>query len=419
MSASYRRLFAAPGALAFTLTGLLARLSFSMTGVSTVVLVATRWDSYALAGAVSAAGVAAVAVGMPLLGRLVDRYGQARVSVPCVLAAAGPMAGLLLCAHYGAPAWTLFVCQPLASVLPNLGGMARARWAHLYADDPDARHTANSLEQSLDEVCFMAGPVLGMALCTSLFPEAGLLTGAVLGGTGLLLFAAQRRTEPPVAPLAAPGTARSGVLRSRRLRLLVAVFTATGVLFGAMEVTTVAYADALGHRAAAGWLLGLVAAGSGISGLLSGLVRSRTGPATRLLAGLGVLALLVLLPLLVGRAGGGLALLGPALFAVGVAVAPTMVTGMTLVQEVLPEGRLNEGMGLAVAGILVGISAGAAVGGAVAQHASPGTGYAIPAAAALLALAVTAAGHRQLNRATGRATGGGGTHEGAEVPVAG
>ncbi|MFI5533627.1 MFS transporter [Kitasatospora sp. NPDC051853] len=404
MFASYRRLFAAPGALAFTLSALLARLSFAMTGVSVVLMVAARQGSYALAGAVSAAGVVAVAVGMPLLGRMVDRYGQARVSVRCVLAGAGPMAGLLLCAHYGAPAWTLFACHPLASVLPNLGGMARARWAHLYADDPEARHTANALEQALDEVCFMAGPVLGTALCTSLFPEAGLLVGSVLGGFGVLLFAAQRRTEPPVRREREATEGQAGALRVGRLWLLVAVFAASGVLFGSMEVTTVAYADALGQQGSAGWLLGLVAAGSGLSGLAFGLVRGRIGVATRLVAGVGVLAVLALLPLAVGRSGGGLALLGPALFAVGVAVAPTMVTGMTLVQEVLPPGQLNEGMGIAVAGILVGISAGAAGGGAVAQHAAPGTGYLITAGAAFLALAVTAAGYRRLAR--GAACGG-------------
>ncbi|MER5862235.1 MFS transporter [Kitasatospora sp. NPDC002040] len=159
MFASYRRLFAAPGALAFTLAGLFARLSFSMTGVSTVVLIADSHDSYALAGAVSAIGVAAVALGMPAIGRLVDRYGQSRVAVPTVLLTAVPMAGLLLCVRLGAPVWTLFACNAAASVTPNLGGMARARWAHLYRDDPAARHTANSLEQALDELCFMGAPV--------------------------------------------------------------------------------------------------------------------------------------------------------------------------------------------------------------------------------------------------------------------
>ncbi|WP_063857078.1 MULTISPECIES: MFS transporter [unclassified Kitasatospora] len=394
MFASYRRLFAAPGALAFTLTGLFARLSFAMTGVSTVVLIATRRDSYALAGAVSATGVVAIAVGLPLIGRLVDRYGQARVSVGAVLLAAWPTAGLLLCAHFGAPAWTLFVCCATSSVLPSLGGMTRARWAHLHRDDPAARHAANSLEQALDELCFMGGPVFAMLLCTSLFPEAGLLAGAVLGSAGLLLFAAQRRTEPPVQPPAA-GPER-GALRDGGLRVLVLVFAATGVVFGSMEVTTIAYADALGQKPLAGGLLALVAAGSCVSGLVLGLVRGRVGTTGRLLLGVAAMTVLLLLPLAAGVSGAGLGLLGAALFVAGSGTAPTMVAGMTMVQEVLPERQLNEGMGVAVAGILVGISTGAALGGVVAQQAAPGTGFLVPAGAAGVALLTALAGRRRL-----------------------
>ncbi|MDH6124518.1 MFS family permease [Kitasatospora sp. GP82] len=396
MLASYRRIFTPPGAVAFTLAGLLGRLAFSMTGVGTVVMIATRRDSYALAGAVSAVGVATVAVGMPLLGRLVDRYGQARVAVPSVLVAAAPFAGLLLCVHYGAPTWTYFVCWPAASVLPNLGGMARARWAHLHRDDPAARHLANSLEQALDELCFMAGPVLAMLLCTSLFPEAGLLAGGLMATGGTLLFAAQRRTEPPVQPVQPVQQDRDGIWRTGGLRVVVPVFLATGVAFGSMEVATIAYSDALGQRALGGGLLALMAAGSCVSGLAFGLVRTRRSAASVLLTGVAAMAGLLLLPLAVSASGAGLALLAVALFVAGSGTAPTMVAGMTVVQEVLPAGKLNEGMSLAVSGIMIGISAGSAVGGTIAQHTAPGTGYAVPAGAAALALLLTAAGYRRL-----------------------
>ncbi|MFG3226525.1 MFS transporter [Kitasatospora sp. NPDC048194] len=425
---SYRRLFSAPGAAAFTLAGLLGRLALSMNGVSLVVLLAERRGSYALAGTVSAAGLVTGAIGMPLLGRLVDRYGQSRVTVRAALYNAVPLLALLLCVRLGAPDWTLYPCWAAGAAAPNLGGMARARWAHLYRDDPAARHLANSFEQALDELCFMAGPVLAMLLCTALAPEAGLLTAGTLGTAGALLFAAQRRTEPPLP--AARDTAREpgrergqeqeqervreperergrdqergrerahgSPVRAPGLRVLVLTFLATGMVFGATEITTVAYADALGHRAAAGWLLALVAGGSCVAGLLFGLLTPRRAAGVRFLTGVGAMAGMLLLPLAAGLGGAGLGVLGAALFAAGTATAPTMVTGMTLVQELLPQRQLNEGMALAVSGIVVGISAGAALAGTVAEHAAPGTGYALPAAAAALALVVGLAGRRHL-----------------------
>ncbi|RPE33992.1 MFS transporter [Kitasatospora cineracea] len=386
--ARYRPVFAAPGTLTFTLSGLLGRLALAMNGVSVVVLVADRRGSYALAGSVSAVGVLAGAVLLPLLGRLVDRLGQARVAVPAVLATALPTAGLLLCVRSGAPAWTLFLCWALSGSSPDLGGMARARWAHLHRADPAVLHRANALEQSLDELCFMAGPVLGMALCTAVAPEAGLLAARVLGTVGTLLFAAQRATEPPPA-VRTPAAAR-GLLRTPGLPPLLAVFLSAGVLFGAMEVTTLAYTDALGRQSAGGGLLALVAAGSCVSGLVFGAVRPRRPAALRLALGTGAMTALMLLPLAAGLSGAGVPLLGAALLAAGSGTAPTMVSGMTLAQRLLPARRLTEGMALAVSAILVGISTGATLGGALAQHTAPGTGYLLPACAAALALGLAA-----------------------------
>ncbi|MGW3043106.1 MFS transporter [Kitasatospora sp. NPDC001159] len=394
--ASYRRLFSAPGAAAFTLAGMLGRLALSMNGVSLVVLLAERRGSYALAGTVSAAGLVTGALGMPLLGRLVDRYGQSRVAVPAALYNVVPLLALLLCVRLGEPDWTLYLCWAACAAAPNLGGMARARWAHLYRDDPAARHLANSFEQALDELCFMAGPVLAMLLCTTLAPEAGLLTAGTLGATGALLFAAQRRTEPPLPPASAKERAHGSPLRVPGLRVLVLTFLATGMVFGATEITTVAYADELGHKAAAGGLLALVAAGSCVAGLLFGLLTPRRAPGLRFLIGAGAMAGVLLLPLAAGLGGAGLGVLGVVLFAAGTATAPTMVTGMTLVQELLPQRQFNEGMAVAVSGIVVGISAGAALAGTLAEHAAPGTGYALPASAATLALLIALAGRRHL-----------------------
>jgi predicted MFS family arabinose efflux permease len=65
-----------------------------------------------------------------------------------------------------------------------------------------------------------------------------------------------------------------------------------------------------------------------------------------------------------------------------------MVTGMTLVQRRTPPGRLNEGMTLAVTGLLGGIACGSAAGGWTAEHVSPVAGFGVPVTAAATALMI-------------------------------
>jgi predicted MFS family arabinose efflux permease len=387
----YARLFDAPGALAFTLPNLLARLPMGMFSISAVLLITGLHGSYALAGAVVAATLAASAVGGPLLARLVDRYGQARITVPAVLLTGTGHLGLLWCVTGGAPLWAWFCCVPLMAATPNTGGMSRARWAHLYRGDPAARHTANSFEQAMDELCFLLGPLIAAGLCTALFPAAGTLTAVALLVTGGVLFAAQRRTEPPVAPRG-PGRARTGraPLLLPGIPPLLVTFLCTGAVFGSLEVVTIAYADGLGLKAWAGAVLAAQALGSGAAGLAFGLLAPGAAPVRRrLVRWVTLMAVLMALPLLVAAATGALLPLVPALLIAGMATAPAMVTGMTLLQELTPAPRLNEGMSLAVTALLSGIAAGAAAGGWAADHLPPGAaGYVTPLTAAALAAAV-------------------------------
>ncbi|MCN9239212.1 MFS transporter [Streptomyces sp. RY43-2] len=380
----YRRLFALPGTRAFTIGNLIARLPIGMFGVSTIIMIAASRGSYALAGSVTGTGLVATAVVAPWIARLVDRHGQARIAVPATAFAVLGQVTLLLCLHYDAPDWTLFAAYAATATTPNIGGMSRARWAHLLKEDADALHTANAFEQAADELCYMVGPVLAAFLCGTLFPEAGMLTAGILLMTGMLVFTAQRATEPPPSR----DTRSAPPLRARGMPPLLLGLMATGAIFGAMEVITVAFADAQGSRSAAGPVLALQAAGSCAAGLAFGALKP-SGPAERrYLWCLAAMTALMTLPLLAARTTGSLLALAPALLLAGMATAPTMVTAMTLVQRRTPEGRLNEGMTLAVTALLGGIACGSATGGWTAEHLSPTTGFLLPPTAATLALLI-------------------------------
>ncbi|MEW2393023.1 MFS transporter [Streptomyces venezuelae] len=390
----YSRLFAIPGATAFTLGNLVARLPMGMFSVSAVIMISGARGSYALAGAVTATGLAATAVVAPWTARLVDRHGQARVAVPATLVAALGSLSLVLCVRYGAPDWTLFASYAATATTPNTGGMSRARWAHLLKGDARAVHTANSFEQAADELCFMLGPVLAAFLCGSLFPQAGTLIGVVLLVTGVLVFAAQRATEPPPHDRRDPtdtSAATKSLLRARGMPALLIGFLATGAVFGSLEIVTIAYADGQGHKAAAGVVLALQAAGSCAAGLVYGAAKPRGSLGRRHLLCAAAMAAAMTLPLLAVASTGSLIVLSVALLCAGMATAPTMVTAMTLVQRRTPEGRLNEGMTLAVTGLLGGIACGAACGGWAVEHLGAAAGYGVPVAAACCALLLSSA----------------------------
>ncbi|KUO18488.1 MFS transporter [Streptomyces dysideae] len=387
----YRRLLALPGARAFTVGNLMARLPMGMFSVSAVMMIAGTRGSYALAGAVTATGLAATALVAPWTARLVDRHGQARIALPATLLAALGSLALLLCVRFDAPAWTLFAAYAATATTPDTGGMSRARWAHLLQGDAKALHTANSFEQAADELCFMLGPVLAAFLCGVFFPEAGTLVGVVLLVVGMGLFTAQRSTEPPVAgKRTAPARAP---LRAPGMPPLLLVCLAMGAAFGATEVVTIAFADERGHRTAAGAVLALQAAGSCAAGLLYGSLKPAGSAEDRYPWCIAAMTALLTLPLLAASVTGSLLLLSGALLVAGMATAPTMITNRTLVQERTPEGRLNEGMTLAVTGLLGGIACGSAVGGWVAEHVSATAGFGVPVTASAVALLISL-GHK-------------------------
>ena len=168
---------------------------------------------------------------------------------------------------------------------------------------------------------------------------------------------------------------------------LLAVFLATGAVFGAMEVVSIAHAG--------GAILALQAAGSCVAGLLYGSLRPAARVGRRLLLCLSGMTALMSLPLIATATTDSLPVLAACLLLAGAATAPTMVTGMTLIQRLTPQAQLNEGMTLAVTALLGGIAAGSAGGGWMVEHAGTATGYAVPMCAAALALAVATVGTRK------------------------
>ena len=391
MPSPYRALFDAPGSKGFSAAGFVGRMPLSMMGIGVVTMISQLTGRYGLAGVLSATiALAAAAIG-PQISRLVDLHGQRRVLRPATLVALLAAAGLLLAAHYGWPDWVLFVCAAGIGSVPSLGAMIRARWAALYRGTPKL-HTAYSFESVVDEVCFIFGPIISIGLSTAWFPEAGPLLAACFLAVGVFWLTAQRATEPEPHPREHRGG--GSALRAPGLQVLVATFVATGAIFGAVDVVTVAFAEEQGHKAAASLVLALYAAGSCAAGIVFGLLHFKGAPEPRWLLGVCAMAVSMIPLLLVGN----LPFLAVALFLAGLSIAPTMITTMSLIEKHVPRAQLTEGMTWVSTGLAVGVALGSSVAGWVIDAAGARAGYGVPAVSGAVAVAVGFLGYRRLSR---------------------
>ncbi|MEU4610410.1 MFS transporter [Streptomyces umbrinus] len=248
-TANYRTLLRTSGAAAFFLPAAVGRLGIAMTGIGIVWLVHARTGSYAAAGLVTGGFAVADAVAGPQLGRLTDRFGQARV-LPYALAAHAGAVALLLAGTVP----DLVAGVLVGATLPQLSALSAARWSALLSGERAAAlPTAFALEALANGVSYLAGPALVSVLGAAGHPGTGVLLAAALVVGGGLALAAQRRTMPPLTGRAERRHAGRALLRSAFLRQ-VALGLALGVFFGAMQVSVAAYAVGRGTPDAAALL---------------------------------------------------------------------------------------------------------------------------------------------------------------------
>lgn len=394
MLGPYRDILSRPGALAFSMSGAVARLPMSVLGIAIVLLVSDTYGSYALAGQVAAAYVVAQALVAPKLGRWVDRFGQSRIMRPALTLAGVGLTGLLVAGSVGAPPWTLFVSAALAgATMGSVGAMARARWTHVLSDDRRLE-TAYALESALDEVVFAIGPLAATFLATAVDPAAALLLPLVAGVGGGFWFLAQTQTEPPPVPQRQGAHTRS-VLRTRGMVPLVLIFVALGGVFGATELATVAFATEQGNAAYAGPVLASFAFGSLAAGVVYG-SRHWVGPlARRFLVGVVALALGTGLFQLVSNP---LQLAGVMLVA-GLAISPTLIAGNGLVQNLVEPERLTEGLTWLGTTLSIGVSLSATLAGLAIDADGAHGGFLIVTASAAIAVILAAVSLRWLRPA--------------------
>ncbi|QKW06638.1 MFS transporter [Streptomyces sp. NA04227] len=374
---SYSAVLRQPDVPRIFLAALTGRFSYGIVFVALTVALSRATGSYAWAGlSMAAFGLTASALG-PLRARWIDRRGPRRVLPVLAVAYAAVLVALTAATWSpGVPPSALLALALLAGACaPPLGPVMRALWSALLPD-PQLRQRAFSLDTVVEELLYVAGPLVAGLCITFGNPAFGVGISAVLVLVGSLAMAA----SPVLSKAAAPGSARDpdadggeeqaaedaaarASLRRKGWLVPAAVAGGLGASTGAMGLLVVAFAHSRHHVEAVAWIQAAIAVGSATGGMLYGARTWRLSSAQRLPL------LAIALAVVLGTAGlaPNLIVLAVAAGCTGIFIAPVLSTAYLYADEcATPETRTQVGtwvnsafnagyaVGTAGAGLLLG-----------------------------------------------------------------
>ena len=369
------------------------RIPIASLSLATILLVRAETGSFAVAGAVEAAFAIAIAASLPIQGRVVDRLGQTEVLSVALLLNPLALIALVIAAHAGAHTLVLMAIGAVCgATVPATGSCMRALWSSL-VPDPALRQSAFALDAVSLEVAFILGPLALAALVAFGSPSLAVLVNAGFAGVGTLIFVLSRASRSWRGSGGSRGWA--GPLHSPAIRFLVVSELGFGVALGAMEISVTAFATQEGSAGLSGALVAAQAASSLAAGLWYGSRRHHAPAADRyvrlcLLLALGFAPLLLMTSIVEAL---------PLMALSGLALAPTTAVLYSLVDELAPAGTATEAFTWMITSIAAGVSAGAALGGALVNGGHPHRGLAATVVAAAISCAVAYAARPTLRAA--------------------
>jgi MFS family permease len=389
----YRQLAAVPHLPSLLTWSLVGRLHMSGTPLAVSFLVAGWTGSYAIAGLVGGALALGQGVAGPLRGRAVDRS-----SAPRLLVAAGLVygVGLGVLGVLPASAWPVApgVALLVGLAMPPANQVSQAIWPRLVHGS--AREAVYAVEATLQELLWIAGPVLAawaVAAVDARFAVALCAAFATLGALGFA--AALRRADLATPAVRHPrkGARQRSVLAAPGIpRMIVLWMCLIGAVLS-VDMVVVAWARNQGMPQLAGVLGAVWATGSAVGGLVAGGLAGAPKLALRTAGLAGGLALLVpVLPPVLDPSSPWL--VGAVLMVGGAAIAPTLAACNSRLGVLAPEYRRAEVAGWVAAAATAGSSMALPAAGALLDQVGPAASAAgaalLAAIAALLALRVPA-----------------------------
>jgi MFS family permease len=358
----YARILRTPSIAVLIAATTIGRLPFAINGLAIVLFLREATGSFAIAGLTTGMLALGSAVGAPLAGRLVDRRGV-RLILPLAFVHAGAVLAIWALGAAGAPTVALGATAVVAgAAFPPTGSVLRSRWPELLGE-PELVRGAYAFDSVMIEASFVAGPLITAAIVVAAGPEfaLGVSAGLVIAGAAIFLSALPGGHGPNASHPHASG--RFGALGEPALRMIALTTLPVGFCIGTIEVAVPAFSDAHGSPALAGVLLALWSVASGIGGLVFGLRSTHRGLVETYVL-IALLFPLACLPLAAASSPPVMALL---VMLAGAPIAPLIASRNELVAAVARRGTGTESFTWLLTALVAGLSAGAAVAGAVIE----------------------------------------------------
>lgn len=367
-------MLAVPGMVPLLSISLLARAAITADVMALTMYVVLGLDlSYAAAGGVAAAMTAGMALGGPLLGRMIDWRGPRVVLLVTVVVQVAfwlsvPVLpyGMLLGAAFAAG---LLMVPAQLVTREAIAAMTTAR----------QRQAAFALESVQGEASYVVGPPVVILCAAQVSPGVvAWVIGAAIaaGGAGIALLKPPLRAADEVDADAAGRPRRREWLGPGMIAVLVMAFGATMLLSGT-DLAIVATLRAAGQVS---WAAVVVAV-YGVSSITGGLVygaSSRPLPTWLLLGLLG----LATIPAGLAHDWHWLCLAGAG---AGLLTAPTLSTVADAVSRLAPASVRGEATGLQSSALSAGFALGSPIVGGAMDFSAPAGGFAAAGLAGLAA----------------------------------
>lgn len=376
----YATLLRRPGVAGFVGPAAIARLGVAMTGLGLLFAIRHATGSYSSAGAATGLFALMEAVVGPQLARAIDRWGQAAAVSAAVAVHVSAIATLLLLVGRSPDVLTLAVSALAGASVPQPGALAAARWAARLSDAGELR-TAFALEAAVNDVAFLAGPMVVVALITEVAWWSGSVAAATLVMIGCRMLTAHHSSAPPAAERLPRRRADGVRLFTGGFIRILGVNFGLSCFFGAVPIITSAVAASHGVAALTGALLALSSAASIVSGISYGSRRRSARPTTvQLVATASLVGGVSVGALLPGVAG-----VAAMLIVGGAAIAPLVASTSQLVQATAPATHVTQGFTWVNTASAAGIASSAALTGVLVSQFGPSA-----ACFALIPLVLTA-----------------------------